>query len=54
LELEKAYDKLREQAERILRHSAYSMVDLGQLFEPLLWENKTENRNKKMADLGKS
>ena len=36
LEVEKAYDKLREQAERTLRHSAYSVVDLGNLFQPLL------------------
>jgi len=36
LEVEKAYDKLREHTERTLRHSAYSVVDLGNLFQPLL------------------
>nr|CAD7441282.1 unnamed protein product [Timema bartmani] len=34
-EFELAYMKLREQVEKVLRHSAYSMVDLGQLFNPL-------------------
>ncbi|PSN33886.1 DNA polymerase alpha catalytic subunit [Blattella germanica] len=48
LELEKAYDKLREQAERTLQYSAYSVVDLGQLFQPLLWEPKTEDQKKTM------
>jgi hypothetical protein len=40
--LEEAYDKLREQAEQTLRHSAYSVVNLSSLFQPLLWENKSE------------
>ncbi|XP_021916659.1 LOW QUALITY PROTEIN: DNA polymerase alpha catalytic subunit [Zootermopsis nevadensis] len=43
LELEKAYDKLREQAERSLRNNAYSVVNLGSLFQPLLWDSKAEN-----------
>nr|CAD7591839.1 unnamed protein product [Timema genevievae] len=34
-EFELAYMKLREQVEKVLRHSAYSMVDLRQLFNPL-------------------
>nr|CAD7424634.1 unnamed protein product [Timema monikensis] len=34
-EFELAYMKLREQVEKVLRHSAYSVVDLGQLFNPL-------------------
>jgi len=46
LEVEKAYDKLREQAERTLRHSAYSVVDLGNLFQPLLSIKVSENCRK--------
>ena len=46
LEVEKAYDKLREQAERTLRHSAYSVVDLGNLFQPLLSFKMSEDSTK--------
>ncbi|XP_069676603.1 DNA polymerase alpha catalytic subunit-like [Periplaneta americana] len=44
LELEKAYDKLREQAERTLRHSAYSVVDLSSLFQPMLEDCSRKTR----------
>ncbi|KAJ9591406.1 hypothetical protein L9F63_002012 [Diploptera punctata] len=53
LELEKAYDKLREQAERTLRHSAYSIVNLCQLFKPLL-QIKVEDQKKAVVSTSRN
>lgn len=39
-EVAKGYQKLREQVERVLRSSAYSVVNLSKLFEELFPSTK--------------